>query len=393
MSAGHIARRYADAGLHIFPCWPNTKHPVTDNGFKDATTDPALIAEWWGRWPRANVGLACGASGLVVIDFDIPKPGFGGADLLAELLKTTTTTATTPSGGLHFYYRQPDGEPLTNRRGKLPVGVDVRGAGGYVLLPFSGVTYTFDDAAKHGLAPGHAGRYEWQDAKAKPAPLPGLVAELLTAGAPTAERRQEFVSYHAPTTLERGAELLRRLKPQRADDYDDWIKTGMALHSEFGDAGLTLWEAWSAQSAKYHPGDCVRKWKSFNSHGVTLGTLAWMAEQDDPTPTKPTPTPTATKPTPTAANLAKAAYRASVDSFIGGRLTAESMAVRYAQTDGCNQRLNLAAWRLGRLVGAGRLTESEVRAALIDAALAAGLGERESLATIASGLRAGVQHG
>ncbi len=278
MSAGDFARRYAERGLHIFPCWPGSKKPATPHGWKDATLDQAQIGEWWGRWPDANIGLALGASGLLVIDFDVPKADYAGGDLLSDLLATPTTTATTASGGLHLYYQQQPGGGLGNGRGRLPAGVDCRGAGGYVLLPSSAVTYSGDDAVKRNLPHGYTGAYAWQD-KAKPAPLPDRLADLLRAA---------------------------------------------------------------------------------------------------------TPTPT---------QAAKAAYRATVDSFIDARLQAEAMAVRFAQTGARNDRLNLAAWRLGKLAAAGRLTESEIANALLPAALGAGLGEREAAATIASGLRAGVQHG
>jgi Protein of unknown function (DUF3987)/Primase C terminal 2 (PriCT-2) len=54
----------------------------------------------------------------------------------------------------------------------------------------------------------------------------------------------------------------------------------MALHS-VDEELLDAWDKWSAQSAKYKPGDCERKWRSFSSGGgVTLGTLAHMAKQD-----------------------------------------------------------------------------------------------------------------
>ena len=41
----------------------------------------------------------------------------------------------TPNGGLHLYFRQPNGEALGNGRGSLPPGIDVRGAGGFVIGP------------------------------------------------------------------------------------------------------------------------------------------------------------------------------------------------------------------------------------------------------------------
>ena len=73
--------------------------------------------------------------------------------------------------------------------------------------------------------------------------------------------------------------LLDQLNPARADDYAEWVAVGMAL-SELGDAGLTLWDQWSQQSAKYEPGACEDKWDSFDRDGVSMGTLYHLAQQD-----------------------------------------------------------------------------------------------------------------
>ena len=72
---------------------------------------------------------------------------------------------------------------------------------------------------------------------------------------------------------------LDALSSSRADDYDDWLTTGMALHS-VSDSLLIIWDKWSAQSPKYKPGDCEKKWKSFKSSGVSIGSLGHMAKQD-----------------------------------------------------------------------------------------------------------------
>jgi prophage regulatory protein len=42
------ALEYAGWGLPVFPCGDN-KAPLTEHGFKDATTDPKQIREWWGK--------------------------------------------------------------------------------------------------------------------------------------------------------------------------------------------------------------------------------------------------------------------------------------------------------------------------------------------------------
>lgn len=60
--------------------------------------------------------------------------------------------------------------------------------------------------------------------------------------------------------------------------YEDWLHVGMALKSE----GLpcAVWDSWSAKDGpRYRPGDCLRKWNSFNGDGWTIGTIYRMAEE------------------------------------------------------------------------------------------------------------------
>lgn len=61
-------------------------------------------------------------------------------------------------------------------------------------------------------------------------------------------------------------------------NYAEWIDVGMALKAE--GASCSVWEDWSARDGRrYHPGECDRKWDTFNSSGVTAGTIMHMAEQ------------------------------------------------------------------------------------------------------------------
>ncbi len=56
----------------------------------------------------------------------------------------------------------------------------------------------------------------------------------------------------------------------------------MAL-SELGKVGLALREVWSQQSPNCEPGVCRGKWRTFTpGRGLTLGSLRYWADQDDP---------------------------------------------------------------------------------------------------------------
>ena len=55
-------------------CDRQGKHPRTEHGLHDASTDIGDIARWWRTWPDANIGIRTGsASGLVVLDVDVKE--------------------------------------------------------------------------------------------------------------------------------------------------------------------------------------------------------------------------------------------------------------------------------------------------------------------------------
>lgn len=73
-------------------------------------------------------------------------------------------------------------------------------------------------------------------------------------------------------------EVLGHVDPSRLD-YQEWVNVGMALKEEGYSA--EDWEQWSSRdSARYHRGECTRKWNSFNGSGtpVTGGTIVQMAK-------------------------------------------------------------------------------------------------------------------
>lgn len=79
------------------------------------------------------------------------------------------------------------------------------------------------------------------------------------------------------------------------------------------------------------------------------------------------------------------------DPYATAALHSEIGALMLATDGKRNTQLNKSAYALGQLIGAGALDRSSVETLLLNSARAIGLGERESLATIQSGLAAGIQ--
>jgi hypothetical protein len=124
----------------VFPCDPATKQPLTANGFKDASLDEQQIRSWWARYPHAMIGVPTGPrSGMWVLDIDNGEGKDGNAALAAleaeHGVLPETAKVNTPSGGCHYYFKC-NGLEVRNR-GQLAPGIDVRGDGGYVIVPGS----------------------------------------------------------------------------------------------------------------------------------------------------------------------------------------------------------------------------------------------------------------
>lgn len=136
MSRLDAALGYAARGWPVFPIVANDKIPATPQGFKNATTKAEAIRVWFANYPDANLGLRTGGeSNVFVLDVD---PRHGGDKSFAALVAQhgplpNTVSCTTPSGGTHYYFVYGTTK-VRNRQSFLP-GLDVRGQGGYVVLP------------------------------------------------------------------------------------------------------------------------------------------------------------------------------------------------------------------------------------------------------------------
>ncbi|MEI6422540.1 MAG: bifunctional DNA primase/polymerase, partial [Lentisphaerota bacterium] len=250
---------YANAGIPIFPCEAGGKKPLTEHGFKDASTNLKQIEEWWSSNPRANIGIPTGpASELFGIDVD-NKDGKEGLRSLWELTSKygqmpMTLTVETPSGGFHFFFKWRDG--LRCSAGKLGLGLDTRGEGGYLIAAGSSI-----DGKRYNVV---------NDSPV--AELPTWLVQLLN---PAKQSRQPGVPSEHPDAMKVTA-TLNFLNSDCC--YDDWRNIGMALHSWNSEAGLELWDKWSSKGMKFKPGLCQAKWATFKSDGgITIATLFDLA--------------------------------------------------------------------------------------------------------------------
>ena len=131
------AIRYANRKLYVFPLRPKDKRPLIKDWENKATIDMETIDNWWNEHPKANIGIACGPSELVVIDIDEER--VIATPKVKKIYKLCDTNPTwemlTGTGGTHFYYRLPEGLTLHNTAGFLAPSVDTRSTGGYVVAP------------------------------------------------------------------------------------------------------------------------------------------------------------------------------------------------------------------------------------------------------------------
>src|SRR5262249_6367249 len=97
------------------------------------------LKDWWTHFQNANIGIATGKlSGFIVLDID---PRHGGEDSLEQLEQQygklpDTVIARTRGGGKHILFTHPGGN-IKNSASNLGPGLDIRGDGGYIVVPNS----------------------------------------------------------------------------------------------------------------------------------------------------------------------------------------------------------------------------------------------------------------
>ncbi|WP_179104336.1 bifunctional DNA primase/polymerase [Virgibacillus proomii] len=142
----------------VFPIHYKSKVPITQHGFKDATTDENQLIEWWTRYPHAGIGLPTGKiNNLVVLDVDPRNNGIYSLDRLIDEYEPFpyTVECLTGGGGNHYYFRYDE----RIKKSHIPgfEGIDIQSDGKYVVLPPSthpsGRKYYWEESSKPVVNP------------------------------------------------------------------------------------------------------------------------------------------------------------------------------------------------------------------------------------------------
>jgi hypothetical protein len=117
------------------------------HGVHDATNDPDCIRVLFDAAPHATgYGIACGRPPHFLIGLDLDRDTEKDVDGVWELRRLCarkgiavprTVIIRTPRGGYHAWWTGPADVKVPNRAGHMAPGVDVRGAGGYLVGPGS----------------------------------------------------------------------------------------------------------------------------------------------------------------------------------------------------------------------------------------------------------------
>jgi predicted P-loop ATPase len=220
------------------------KHPCVKWGRKSLGPGQSVpVPQGFG------IGVATGSrSDIIGVDLDC-KDGNNGLEALFILGDVPETLSVlTPSGGYHLYYKNPD-FTVKNSASVIGPGVDIRGEGGYLVMPPS--------RHKNG------GFYKWVDPNVPIIKAPAWLLDLIKNPKQIFQVRRE--------TLEKLAKQWRRSQSVIRQEFGESLMKvckGEAF-AEPGQRDNMLWNL-SVELAKSIPGADVDKLTEFFAQSVQL---------------------------------------------------------------------------------------------------------------------------
>ena len=256
------------------------KRPYQNDWQNNPLTRSQLFKEISSK-KSTGIGVCCGtpSGGLLFLDHDGPSAakilgewGFSLSSLPPSWMVTSGRV-----GRFQIIYQVPEKYWSKIKTRKYQTGIkDEDGSVEQIELRWDGTQSIV--SGSHPMTDG----YRWMDARSPrdlsiaEAPL-AIIKKMMEPKKKTPKTPQ-IQTYNSDTDKARS--LLQSINPSRLDDYDTWLKIGMAAHSVGDDSLLSDWEQLSQKNSKYKSGECEKKWSSFKSSGVSLGTLQKFATED-----------------------------------------------------------------------------------------------------------------
>ena len=273
------ALAYAAHGYPVFPL-SHKKRPIPardkdingkpiqgTGGFKKATTDEVVIHKWWhGR--EYLIGMPMGpAVGVFALDIDTSEDHADGMiewkTITAEHGAIDTREHRTATGGLHLILKWHHDRQIGCSRGSLPDGIDVKGRGGYIVMPPSrrkGRNYNVGN----DIDPIDPPDWLIEMIGTRPAPTFKRVnsdrAAVDRGDGKTNEADSARFSFDIPADL---AELASAADSVPNNDlpWDEWTTFALALFAATTGRGFAIFDRWSSKSKKYDPAVTRDRWE------------------------------------------------------------------------------------------------------------------------------------
>lgn len=240
-------------------CTALYKHPILKNWARSPVWDDEQLEnmELMGQF-KTGFGVLC--HGYLVVDVD---PRNGGDIASLPMVDTTKAfTVQTGGGGLHVYYRAPEGVALVTHH-DAHKGIDFKSSGFVV-----------------GAGSLHASGSCYEVLHGHPSDIGDAPAALVALLTRPAYFRASTSSGDVDVTLDELKNMLNHIDPDAT--YDEWIRVGMAIHHATRGSGFDLWDDWSKNGKKYSGVSGLEKhWHSFgkSANPAGLGTMIYYAEQ------------------------------------------------------------------------------------------------------------------
>lgn len=247
-------------------CKAVLKHPLASNWQHTPhwSEEQLEVMEMMGQF---DTGYGILTRDLLVVDVDARNgglqshlklsedvPEIGGAGLIVNTGSL--------GGSKHLFFRAPPGVALMTKHPDYP-GIDFKNGASYVVGPGS----------------LHASGNRYEIAYGTPEDIDDAPQALIDLLKKPERHRAEMGNRTVDVSHADLADMVSYV--DGFDDYEVWVRVGMALHHASGGTAIDVWDQWSQRSTKYKDSEITTKWHSFGkgANPVTLGTLAHYAEQ------------------------------------------------------------------------------------------------------------------